>query len=131
MITHIHSVPVIVSDQDRALRFYRDVLGFEVTQDSGSGAFRWLTVKPKSGQNHIMLEKDSPEQAEMYRLGSRLCKWTGMVLDTDDIQAECARLRSAGVRVTKEPERQHWGGIEAQFADPDGNTFELVQPQNR
>jgi catechol 2,3-dioxygenase-like lactoylglutathione lyase family enzyme len=131
MITKIHSVPVVVSDQDRALKFYRDVLGFEVTADSGSGAFRWLTVKPKAGQTHIMLTKDSPEQAPMYRLGSRLGTWTGMVLDTDDIRAECARLKAAGVRVTKEPEPQHWGGIEAQFADPDGNTFELVQPEHR
>ena len=128
MITNIHSVPVVVNDQDRALKFYRDVLGFDVTADQGSGAFRWLTVRPKSGQTHLMLTKDSPEQAEMYRLGYRLGKWTGMVLNTDDIAAECARLKSAGARITKEPERQHWGGIEAQFADPDGNTFELVEP---
>ena len=128
MISHIHSVPVVVSDQDRALKFYRDVLGFEVTQDSGSGAFRWLTVKPKGGQTNIMLAMDSPEQDSLYRLGERLGKWTGMVLTTDDIQAECERLKSRGARITKQPEKQHWGGIEAQFADPDGNTFELVQP---
>jgi lactoylglutathione lyase len=128
MITNIHSVPVVVSDQDRALKFYRDVLGFEVTQDSGSGAFRWLTVKPKGGQTHIMLAMDSPEQQPLYRLGERLGKWTGMVFTTDDIKAECERLKSRGVKITKEPEPQSWGGIEAQIADPDGNTFELVQP---
>lgn len=124
MITHIHSVPIIVADQDRALAFYRDVLGFEVTADDGAGDFRWLTVKPAGGQTHIMIAKASPNLPEM---GTRIGKWTGMVLDTDNIERDCERLRSMGVRITRPPERQHFG-IEAQFADPDGNTIELVEP---
>jgi len=124
MITNIHSVPIVVIDQDRALRFYRDVLGFEVTADDGSGDFRWLTVRPPNGQTNIMIAKVSPSLPEM---GSRIGKWTGMVFDTDNIESECERLRSHGVTITRPPERQHFG-IEAQFADPDGNTIELVQP---
>jgi len=127
MITHIHSVPIVVTDQDRALTFYRDVLGFEVTADDGAGDFRWLTVKPAGGQTHIMLAKTSPSLSEM---GSRVGKWTGMVLDTDNIERDCELLRSRGVTITRPPERQHFG-IEAQFADPDGNTIELVEPARR
>jgi len=127
MITNIYSVPVVVSDQDRSLAFYRDVLGFDVTADEGSGDFRWLTVKPKSGQTCLMLTRPPSNPNPAYDLGLRMGKWTGMVLNTDDIKAECERLKASGVRITREPERQHYGGIEAQFADPDGNTFELVE----
>ncbi len=79
MITHIHSVPIVVSDQDRALKFYRDALGFEVTADSTNPLCpdnRWLTLKPKSGQTNIMLLKVSPRQADM---SSRLGKSTYIV----------------------------------------------------
>ena len=64
MITNLHSVAVFVSDRDRALRFYRDALGFEVTADvtdPNSAENRWLTLKPRSGQTNIMLLKAPPQ----------------------------------------------------------------------
>ena len=129
MITHIRSVPIVVSDYDRALKFYREALGFEVIADitdPRSADNRWLTLKPKSGQTHIMLLKASPRQPE---LSSRLGKSTYIVLDTDDIEAECEHLKAHGARNLHEPKRAGWGAaIEAHFADPDGNIFLLVQP---
>ncbi len=128
MITHIRRVPIVVSDHDRALKFYRDALGFEVTADSTdprSSENRWLTLKPQSGQTNIMLLKASSQQPEM---SSRLGKSTHIVLDTDDIQAECERVKSHGARIIYGPKRAGWGeAIEAQFADLDGNIFMLIQ----
>ena len=132
MITHIHSVPIVVSDYDRALKFYRDGLGFEVTADitdPRSAENRWLTLKPQRGQTSIMVLKASSQPSEM---SSRLGKPTHIVLETDDIEAECERIKSHGARVIYGPKRAGWGdAIEAQFADPDGNIFLLVQQNNR
>jgi predicted enzyme related to lactoylglutathione lyase len=126
MITHIRSVSIVVSDCDRALKFYRDAFGFEVTADitdPKSSQNRWLTLKPRSGQTAFMLLKASlPDES------SRVGKSTHIVLDTDDIQAECEHLKLHGARVLYEPKRAGWGNaIETHFSDPDGNIFLLVQ----
>ena len=127
MITHIRSVSIVVGDYDRASKFYRDALGFEVTADvtdPKSSQDRWLTLKPRSGQTELMLVKTS-----LLDESSRLGKSTHMVLDTDDIQAECEHLKLHGAQVLHEPKRAGWGNaIETHFADPDGNIFLLVQP---
>lgn len=128
MITHIHSVPIVVSDYDRALKFYRDALGFEVTADvtdPRSSENRWLTLRPKSGQTNIMMLKASQKQPE---ISSRLGKPTYITMDTDDIATECERMESHGARVLYGPKRAGWGDVvEAQFSDPDGNIFLLIQ----
>src|SRR5437868_6528195 len=122
MITHIHSVPIVVRDPDRALEFYRDALGFEVTTDSTdprSSDNRWLTMKPRSGETNIMLLKALPRQPE---LGSRLGRFTYIALNTDDIIVECERLKARGARIVDGPKRAGWGdATEAHFTDLDGN----------
>ena len=129
MITHVHSIAVVVSDYDRALAFFRDVLGFEVTADvtdPRSAENRWLTLRPKSGETSIMLLKASSSQPDV---SSRLGKPTHVVLSTDDIRADCERLSAHGARVLYEPKRAGWGNaLEVHFADLDGNVFQLIQP---
>jgi predicted enzyme related to lactoylglutathione lyase len=129
MITHIHSVPLVVSDCDMALKFYRDALGFEVTADitdPRSAENRWLTLKPKTGQTNIMLLKASSRTPEV---GARLGTGTSIVLNTDDIETECAKAKSHGARIVYGPKRAGWGpAVEAHLADPDGNILLLVQP---
>jgi predicted enzyme related to lactoylglutathione lyase len=131
VITHIHSIPIVVSDYDQALKFYRDALGFEVTADvtdPRSSENRWLTLKPKSGQTGIMILKASPTQPEF---SARLGKPTYIAMNTDDIAAECERMKSHGARILYGPKRAGWGdAVEAQVADPDGNTFMLIQSSN-
>ena len=126
MITHIRSVSIVISDYETALKFYRDALGFKVTADitdPKSSQNRWLTVKPRSGQTALMLRGDL-----FGDVGSRPDKSTHIVLDTDDIQVECAHLKLHGAQVLHEPKRAGWGNaIETHFTDPDGNVFLLVQ----
>jgi catechol 2,3-dioxygenase-like lactoylglutathione lyase family enzyme len=125
MITHINSVNVYVTDQDRALSFYRDGLGFEVNIDQQAGPdFRWISIAPAGAQTQLMLYRTTPNMAGKWPL---VGTWTGMVLFCDDLDATYRELSERGVRFTELPRRMPWGGYEAQFADPDGNTFELVQ----
>ena len=128
MITHVHSITIYVRDQDRALAFYRDALGMEVLSDDSSiPGFRWLTVGPKGAQTSLLIYKANPDHKEdTAKLGSS----TGLVLYADDIHVTHDKLKAHGVKITTELRKEMWGW-ELQFADPDGNTFELVQPAAR
>ena len=114
----IQTVTIPVADQDRALAFYRDVLGFEVTSDNAFGDQRWLSVAPSGSPVDFTLHPPFPGQAA--------AGWQqGLVLHTDDIAGVVADLRAAGTTVT-DPESVGWG-TQAQFSDPDGNGFVLLQ----
>jgi lactoylglutathione lyase len=120
-------VPVFVSDQQRALEFFRDKLGFDVTSDQSYGeGRRWLAVAPRRGDAEILLydprmSQDNPD-AE-----SRVGTWTGFVFQTEDVRATYDEWHSRGVEFEAEPQRQPWGGFETWFRDPDGNRFHLAQ----
>ena len=128
MITHLHSVPVVVSDYDRALEFYRDALGFEVTADvtdPRSAENRWLTLKPRAGQTSVMLLKASPVRPE---LNSRLGGPTLLVFHTDDLASDCERIKAKGGQVLGAPKQAGWGdALEVHVSDPDKNVFLLIQ----
>jgi predicted enzyme related to lactoylglutathione lyase len=70
----------------------------------------------------MLLKASLPDES------SQVGKSTHIVLDTDDMQAECERLKLHGAQVLYEPKRARWGNaIETHFADPDGNILLLVQ----
>lgn len=122
------TVPVFVGDQERALAFYRDRLGFEVVTDQPTGGDgRWITVAPGGGGTEILLYRPGMFGEEGASLADRVGVWTAIVFVTDDIDAAYAALVERGVDFAGPPERQPWGGLETSFADPDGNRFELVE----
>ncbi|MEW1562258.1 VOC family protein [Streptomyces sp. NPDC093509] len=116
-ITHAFFVTLPVADQDRALRFYRDVLGFEVTADLEMPPGRWLQVAPAGAQTVFTLS--GPGMGGFTPGGSR-----GIMLVTTDVDADCARLAAAGVAV-EGPDDLPWGRM-ASFRDPDGNGLMLI-----
>ncbi|QTE00010.1 VOC family protein [Streptomyces cyanogenus] len=116
-ITHASFVTLPVADQDRALRFYRDVLGFEVTADREMPQGRWLQVAPRGAQTVFTL---SGPGMGGFEAGSA----RGIMLVTTDVDADCARLTAAGTPV-QGPEELPWGRM-ASFADPDGNGLMLL-----
>jgi len=125
---------IYVIDQDEALAFYRDILGFEVntdmTMDSG---FRWLTLSPK-GQPDLELilaqvtsgQMFSAETAEeMKALVARGTFGIG-VFESDDIHGDFERLSKQGVEFVSPPKEQFYG-TEAIVKDNSGNWFSLTQ----
>ena len=119
---------LMVNDQERACRFYTDVLGFRKKHDIPVGEFRWLTVVSPEGPDDIELSLEpnaNPAgktfQDAMFAQGIPLAAF-----EVADIQAECARLREHGVVFTKEP--THAGPVTiAVFADTCGNLIQLYQ----
>lgn len=118
-VTGILNVAVPVSDQDRALAFYVDVLGLEKRMDAElGGRMRWIEVAPPNSATSIALAAGAPGVD------------TGIRLTVRDAAAEHAALRSAGVAVE---ELLLWEGVPPMFvlADPDGNRLYVVQEAQR
>jgi len=113
----IKTVTIPVLDQDRALAFYRDVLGFEVLADQSYGDARWLTVAPAGSPVDFTLHKPFEGGTAGWQ--------QGIVLHTADIAGVVAVLRQHEVQVA-DPEAVGWG-VQTTFADPDGNGFVLLQ----
>ncbi|MDT0463877.1 VOC family protein [Streptomyces gibsoniae] len=116
-ITHASFVTLPVSDQDRALSFYTELLGFEVTADRAMPQGRWLQVAPEGAQTVFTLS--GPDMG-----GFRPGETRGIMLVTTDVDADCARLAAAGVSV-QGPDDLPWGRM-ASFQDPDGNGLMLL-----
>jgi catechol 2,3-dioxygenase-like lactoylglutathione lyase family enzyme len=130
MITHLGIVTIFVRDQEEALAFYTEKLGFEKRIDYPMGpGIRWLTVAPKGSQTHIALLKPLPEIAgdEAKKAEEGIGSLRFWYFDTEDIMGDYQQFSSRGVKFIKKPEKQSWGGIEACFEDPSGNRFILVQ----
>jgi uncharacterized glyoxalase superfamily protein PhnB len=125
-----------VHDQDEALAFYTEKLGFEVQTDATVpelGNFRWLTVSPPGQPDFAIALMAIPgppvmddETAEQVR-GLMAKGFAGTVfLTTEDCRASYEELKSRGVEFTEEPEERPYG-IDAGFRDPSGNSFRLTQ----
>jgi uncharacterized glyoxalase superfamily protein PhnB len=125
-----------VHDQDEALAFYTQKLGFEVRNDvtmPEMGDFRWLTVGP-AGQDDfaivLMAIPGAPvmdnESAEQLRTVMSKGFAGTVFLTTDDVHASYEELRGRGVEFSEEPEERPYG-IDSGFHDPSGNSLRLTQ----
>ena len=101
----IHLTSIYVDDQDRALRFYTEILGFEKKQEFPIGEHRWITVvgpgQPEGTQ--LLLEPDAHPAVKPFKdaLIEDGIPFTSFAVE--DVNAEYERLRSMGVRFTQEP----------------------------
>ena len=125
MITHITHVTIWVKDQDEALKFYRNKLGFKVVSDDTTTIpnYRWLTIAPQQQSNlEIALNlATTPEQlAGVGRQGI-------FVLASTDVHADFAALTTKGVKIQSGLNVNPWGS-DFIFEDLYGNDFNVVQP---
>lgn len=128
-ITH---VSLLVADQQEALDWYTEKLGWKVVADMpfpGGGEGRWLSVAPP-GQSEIEVVLELPEWTMSDDVEERralIGKGPGFVIATDDCRAETETLRSRGVQIVSEPEEMPWG-VSMVFVDPYGHAHNLLQP---
>jgi predicted enzyme related to lactoylglutathione lyase len=120
---------IFVDDQDKALRFYTDVLGFVKQADVSQGPFRWLTVaspEEPAGTELQLALNDNPAaktyQRAMFQQGQ-----PAAMFYTDDVQADYERLKARGAEFTMPPTRVT-GSTIATVNDTCGNLIQLTQP---
>jgi catechol 2,3-dioxygenase-like lactoylglutathione lyase family enzyme len=126
----IHLSSVLVDDQDKALHFYTDVLGFQKKTEIPLGEHRWLTVvSPEDPDGtELVLEPDVHPAARPFKeaLVADGIPFTSFAVS--DIRAEFERLRGLGVRFTQEPLAM--GPVTtAVFDDTCGNLLQIAQAQ--
>jgi lactoylglutathione lyase len=115
-ISGIRTVSIPVDDQEAALAFYTDALGFEVRADAPTPTGRWIELVPGGGDVVVTLEQAVPGVVRGP---------IGIRFTTDDVEAAHAELAGRGVDVG---EILRWPGVPPMFAfqDPDGNGFSIT-----
>ncbi|CAL9592474.1 hypothetical protein SUDANB145_05254 [Streptomyces sp. enrichment culture] len=127
---------IAVDDHDKALAFYRDVLGFQVRNDVAFEGMRWVTVAPPAQPDvEIVLEPPLADpmapEADRKAMAELLAKGMlrGVIFSTDDVDATFERVRAAGGEVLQEPIDQPYGVRDCAFRDPAGNMLRFNQPR--
>lgn len=121
-----------VRDQDEALAFYTEKLGFRVHTDVRNGDYRWLTVQqPEQPSFQLGLFMPGPpvhDAATAQTLQAAVAKGAmpPLVLIVDDCRAAYERMRTQGVEFTQEPVTRY-GTVDAGFRDPSGNGWKMIQ----
>jgi catechol 2,3-dioxygenase-like lactoylglutathione lyase family enzyme len=120
---------LVVHDQDEALAFFVDALGFEVAEDRASTtddgrAKRWLVVRPPGGGAGLLLARaDGPEQEAV--VGRQTGGRVGFFLHVEEFAPQHARMVAAGVEFLEEPRHEAYGTV-AVFVDCAGNRWDLL-----
>jgi catechol 2,3-dioxygenase-like lactoylglutathione lyase family enzyme len=121
MIKGIKFANVPVTDQDRALKFYTDRLGFRVVSDSPfDDRQRWIELGIPRAETRLVLFTAPGQETSIGGL-------MNVAFAAKDVEATAEELKTRGVAFVQEPQRAEWG-TSAIFEDPDGNRFVLTTP---
>jgi catechol 2,3-dioxygenase-like lactoylglutathione lyase family enzyme len=135
MITNVGIVNVFVLDQQQALEFYTDVLGFEVRDDVRlDGGYRWCTVglqtQPELLLSLIEFGPPLPDAlVARLREAQHAGGWRGLGLNVDDCIATHRDLSAKGVEFVQQPQQRPYG-VEAVCRDNSGNWIVLIELTN-
>ena len=117
MITHLKFASVACRDQDAALKFWTEKIGFRVVTDQPMGAQRWIELRIGNAATRLVLftPPGHEDRIGTFFNGSFAC---------DDVEATYRQLTERGVEFKGPPEKQPWGTY-AIFKDLEGNEFVL------
>jgi catechol 2,3-dioxygenase-like lactoylglutathione lyase family enzyme len=128
----VQVVGLYVRDQDEALAFYVDKLGFRVHTDVKNGNYRWLTVQhPDQPNFQLGLFTPGPplhDVATAQTLSAMVAKGAmpPLVLNVRDCREACETMKAQGLEITQEP-IERYGTVDAGFRDPSGNGWKMIQ----
>lgn len=131
-MANLELVALVVQDYDRAIRFFVDVLQFDLVEDTPSltndgRPKRWVVVRPRGARTGILLARaDGERQTTM--IGQQFAGRVGLFLRVDDFDASYERMASAGVRFVSSPRVEPYGQV-AVFLDLEGNRWDLLGPR--
>jgi catechol 2,3-dioxygenase-like lactoylglutathione lyase family enzyme len=136
MTQGIQVAGLYVRDQDEALAFYVDKLGFRVHTDVRNGDYRWLTVQhPEQPSFQLGLYVPGPpvhDAVTAQALNALVAKGAmpPLVLEVDDCFAAYDKLHQRGVEFTQEPV-ERYGTVDAGFRDPSGNGWKMIETRRK
>ena len=130
----IHTTALPHDDPDASLAFYRDVLGFEVRSDYGTGKMRWITVGPPDQPDTCILlapptadpgitEEERRTIAEMMAKGT----YGWILLATKNLDETFEKVQAGDAEVVQEPTQQPYGVRDCALRDPAGNMVRIQE----
>jgi catechol 2,3-dioxygenase-like lactoylglutathione lyase family enzyme len=128
-MSNLELVALVVRDYDAAIRFFVDILEFELVQDTPSltndgRPKRWVVVRPRGGHTGILLARaDGDRQAAT--VGQQFAGRVGLFLRVDDFESAYRRMTAAGVEFVSPPRDEPYGKV-AVFLDLEGNRWDLL-----
>ena len=130
-MSNLELVALVVREYDAAIRFFVDVLNFELIEDTPSltndgRPKRWVVVRPRDGQTGILLARaDGGEQTSV--VGHQFASRVGLFLRVEDFELAYQRMVAARVRFVSPPREEPYGRV-AVFLDLEGNRWDLLGP---
>ena len=133
-MSHLELVALVVREYDAAIRFFVDILQFELVEDTPAltndgRPKRWVVVRPDGGQTAILLARADGDQ-QTDSVGRQFAGRVGMFLRVDDFDAVYQRMVAAGVQFVSPPREEPYGRL-AVFQDLEGNRWDLLGPDPR
>jgi catechol 2,3-dioxygenase-like lactoylglutathione lyase family enzyme len=130
-VSYLELVTLVVEEYDPAIRFFVDLLGFELVDDSPSltndgRPKRWVVVRPPGARTGLLLARADGE-IQSRAVGNQVAGRVGFFLRVDDFEAAYRRLVDAGVEFVTRPRDEDYGRI-AVFLDIAGNRWDLLGP---
>jgi catechol 2,3-dioxygenase-like lactoylglutathione lyase family enzyme len=128
MKQQLGQLALLVSDYDEAIRYYTDVLDFELLEDTVmSESKRWVRVAPPGSSCHLLLAKAANE-AQQKQIGFQAGGRVFLFLYTDDFWRDYRKYTSRGVEFVREPAKEAYGTVSV-FKDLYGNLWDLIEPK--
>jgi catechol 2,3-dioxygenase-like lactoylglutathione lyase family enzyme len=123
------TVALLVADYDEAIVFYRDKIGFSLTEDTDMGeGKRWVVVTPPSNRGARLLLAKAEGLEQRAAIGRQGGGRVMFFLETDDFRRDHELMSGRGVIFLEEPRHEAYGSV-AVFADLYGNKWDLIQPK--
>lgn len=120
---------LVVRDYDEAIRFYTEVLGFTLLEDTLlSETKRWVRVLPPGSSGCVILLAKAANEEQQSRVGNQTGGRVFLFLETDNFKRDYERYTKNGVQFVREPVEETYGTV-AVFADLYGNLWDLIQPK--
>jgi catechol 2,3-dioxygenase-like lactoylglutathione lyase family enzyme len=128
-MAQIDLIALIVRDYNAAIRFFVDVLQFELVEDTLSltndgRPKRWVVVRPAGAQTGVLLARADGEQ-QVGAVGRQFAGRVGLFLRVDDFEAAHQRMLASGVHFVSPPRDEPYGRL-AVFLDLEGNRWDLL-----
>jgi len=130
-MTFLQLVALVVHEYEPAIRFFVDILGFEVVEDvpattSDGHPKRWVVVRPPGAQTSLLLARADGER-QVAIVGNQHAGRVGFFLRVEDFAAQYDRMVRAGVTFVRPPRQEAYGQV-AVFLDIAGNRWDLLGP---
>jgi len=125
----IAHVTLLVREYDEAIRFFTELLGFRLVEDTDLGeGKRWILVSPSQAPSACLLLARATTPEQRACVGRQAGDRVFLFLHTDNFSRDHARMRASGVRFLEEPREESYGTV-AVFEDLYGNKWDLLEPR--